>query len=108
MSIELQLFNPILNYVITSPTSGTNQAISQPTTQTNSMGYRSLRVANNATGPVEISWGMTSQSAVVGTTNVVVLSGATEIFDMGYPATNIGALLISGSGNVYISVGGGS
>lgn len=108
MSIEVQLFHPTLNYVFTSPTSGTNQAIAQPASQTNSMGHHVLRVANNATGPVEVSWGMSTQASVVGTTSVVVLSGATELFDMGIPATNVSALLISGAGNVYISVGSGS
>lgn len=114
MSITISNFSPKNcnadgNYTIAASTTGTNQVMQQPPSGTyGANGYNTILITNSASSAAFLSWGMTNQAGVVSTSSFQVPPGAVMTIDMGFPATNIAAILASGTGNVYISLGNGS
>lgn len=103
-------FAPFNNYIVSASTSSANQVVVQPSAQSEGLpvggGATDLLVYNATTGVAFITWGTTTQTAT--NAGVAVGPGAIMMFDMGIPATNVGVLLSTGSGSVYISIGIGT
>lgn len=108
MTIPIQNFNPNQSFTLVCTTDGTAQAVTQPTIP-GGQPYTCLRIFNGAAGTAKIGWGTTSAAAVtVSSSGVAVGPSQTSIFSMGSGYNFISALLTSGTGNVFASVGEGS
>jgi hypothetical protein len=105
MSVLLQNFTSRSAYTVAATGSSSNTALTQIA---GSGGGNSDVVVYNASSAVAfLSFGMTSQTATTAAPYQVA-PGAVMAFNIGAPYTNVGVILASGSGSVYIMLGGGN
>lgn len=113
MTIEVQAFNPILNYTIAGTNTATSQAIAQPLNNSpagyaNSAGYRKLRIINGAASTCFVAWSMGTATASTSGNYPILGSSTSPVLDMGMPATSVSVILGSATtGTVYIAIGDG-
>lgn len=112
MTVQVQSFNPILNYTVAATTNNVDTTIAQPTAVAGAAGtangHTCLLVQNQASGVAYVDWGTTAQTAAVGGLgSLPVPANAALLVDMGGPMTHVAVILGSGSGSVYLSVGNG-
>lgn len=93
----MKTFEPQIHYSLSVSTSSASQSIYA--------NARIVRLYNSTDGVVFVRWGTGAQTAV--TTDMALAPGGVEVFDKG-SANTLAAIMSSGSGTLYISVGSGS
>jgi hypothetical protein len=92
----MKAFEPQTHYSLSVSTTSASQSIYA--------GAEMVRLYNSTTGTVFVRWGSGAQTAV--TTDMALAPGGVEVFDKG-AASTLAAIMSSGSGTLYISVGSG-
>ncbi len=85
---------------LSASTTSANGALAGDTTVASS-----IRVYNGSTAVAFIKYGSGAQTAT--SADLPVAPGATEIFNIGPSVDNVAAILSTGTGNVYVTRGGG-
>ena len=112
MTVRIQGFNPILNYVVGGTSTSSAVVIAQPLNNSptgygNSAGYTNVQFYNPGNFTAFASWSMGTATATASTNALIPATGYIR-YEMGYPATSIAVILGSATtGNIYIAVGDG-
>lgn len=109
MSQRLQNFGPVQSGTIAMTTASSVGASWTQFSVPGGSPLQSLRVGNAGSGPCFVRFGKNAQTATTtGTRDHPLLIGNIEVWDIPAGCDNIAAILESGTGKLYWSIGEGS